>query len=160
MDERDSARQKSGDYYIECSRRHMHWGGFGAAGILVVVDGRSLLVKRSMATHHGGTWSVPGGAIKDGEDPLDAALRELSEETGLTLGANFELVVRHDNNHGQWAYYTHVVRSRVIGEATLGWETDELLWLLPEEVDELGRRRLLHPDFNETWPSLRSAVLR
>jgi predicted NUDIX family NTP pyrophosphohydrolase len=32
-----------------------------------------------------GAWSIPKGLLKEGESPLDAARREFSEETGLTL---------------------------------------------------------------------------
>lgn len=31
-----------------------------------------------------GAWSIPKGQIADGEEPLDAARREFSEETGMT----------------------------------------------------------------------------
>ena len=43
-----------------------------------------LLLKRSDKAHCGGLWSFPGGKVEDGETPLDAAVRELKEETGLS----------------------------------------------------------------------------
>lgn len=46
---------------------------------IVCCDGpRVLLVSRAASR-----WALPGGTIKVGESPLDAAHRELSEETGL-----------------------------------------------------------------------------
>ncbi|MET9064370.1 NUDIX domain-containing protein [Streptosporangium sandarakinum] len=43
---------------------------------------RLLMVERSDG--HG--WAVPGGYVEPGQDPAHAAVRELEEETGLTLG--------------------------------------------------------------------------
>jgi mutator protein MutT len=34
---------------------------------------------------HAGQWALPGGRIDEGETPEQCALRELSEEVGLTL---------------------------------------------------------------------------
>lgn len=36
-----------------------------------------------------GAWSIPKGEFDDNEEPLDAAIREMKEETGLTLKGNF-----------------------------------------------------------------------
>jgi len=47
-------------------------------------DREVLLLKRPDDVHQGGFWSFPGGKVEEGETPLNAAVREFSEETGLT----------------------------------------------------------------------------
>lgn len=46
-------------------------------------DGEVLLLRRPDEVHCGGLWSFPGGKAEGSEMPLQAALRELLEETGL-----------------------------------------------------------------------------
>ncbi|MFM0196144.1 NUDIX domain-containing protein [Paraburkholderia strydomiana] len=48
------------------------------ATVICERDGRVLLVARAR-----GRWAFPGGRVKPGEDLANAAIRELSEETGL-----------------------------------------------------------------------------
>lgn len=46
-----------------------------------------LLCRRPLGlSRHPGQWALPGGRLDEGEEPLDAALRELEEELGLRLG--------------------------------------------------------------------------
>ena len=47
-------------------------------------NGELLLLKRPDDVHQGGRWSFPGGKVEEGETPLDCAVREFKEETGLT----------------------------------------------------------------------------
>jgi ADP-ribose pyrophosphatase YjhB (NUDIX family) len=48
----------------------------------LVPDGGRLLLTRYAGS---GRWSLPGGGIDHGEQPVDAVYREVREETGLTL---------------------------------------------------------------------------
>lgn len=54
------------------------------AGAIVVChhDGRLLLVKQRLGE---GRWGLPGGLLKSREQPVDCAVREFREETGLEL---------------------------------------------------------------------------
>lgn len=49
-----------------------------AAGIIFVAGRKVLLLQRA----DNGTWGMPGGGIEDGELPMQAACREVLEETG------------------------------------------------------------------------------
>jgi 8-oxo-dGTP diphosphatase len=56
-----------------------------AAYALCVDDSnRILLTRLTYPEIKAGHWTLPGGGIDFGEAPVDAVLRELTEETGLT----------------------------------------------------------------------------
>jgi 8-oxo-dGTP pyrophosphatase MutT (NUDIX family) len=56
-----------------------------SAGIAIEYDGKVLLVHPTNASWRKSALGIPKGGIDDGEDSLKTALRELKEETGLTI---------------------------------------------------------------------------
>lgn len=59
---------------------------FATCDIVVVWEGKFLLLER--LGYHTGSWSVPGGHINKGETCRAAAVRELQEETGISINEN------------------------------------------------------------------------
>ena len=54
-----------------------------SAYAICVRDGQMLLARIGPGRYDTGRWTLPGGGLNWGESPVDAVLRELTEETGL-----------------------------------------------------------------------------
>jgi 8-oxo-dGTP diphosphatase len=55
-----------------------------AVAVFIERDSRVLLVRRAMNPERG-KWALPAGYVDYGEDPREAAKREVREETGLEI---------------------------------------------------------------------------
>jgi 8-oxo-dGTP pyrophosphatase MutT (NUDIX family) len=122
--------------------------------VFTVVEGDGplvLLQLRSAFAHEGGTWSCPGGAIDEGETPLEAALREASEEVG-DAPEPWRLLGEHVFEPAtDWRYTTAVIEVPRRFGTSMNFESDDVAWL---PVDEVGSRPL-HAGFAAAWPHLR-----
>ena len=65
------------------------------AVVMVLVDGadRVLLLWRHRFVQDRWGWEVPGGLVDEGEEPAEAARRELEEETGYRAGRVEQLIM-------------------------------------------------------------------
>ncbi|MEE3328597.1 MAG: NUDIX domain-containing protein [Myxococcota bacterium] len=54
-------------------------------GAVIVKEGKALLIQRTADDFMGGLVELPSGTVDLGEDLMDALIREITEETGLTV---------------------------------------------------------------------------
>ena len=98
-----------------------------------------LTLQRSQTTRCPGAWETVHGRIESGEEPEDAALREVREETGLSVQRLYNVTVQPFYLHK-----LHVVELAVVFAAfvdsdapvTLGEEHAHLEWLTPAAAAE------------------------
>lgn len=137
------------DRFVTCARGHSHWGAAGAAGLLLLHRDRGsvryLLQRRPDGVTEPGTYGLPGGALRDGETPEQAARRECGEE--LEVVPDYRLLRTRTDDHGGWTYYTIVgeVVERFATSVTM--ESAGTVWVTREEAGRLP----LHPWLRETW---------
>lgn len=110
-----------------------HWG----VGVLLLHNGCILLGRRT----DNNTWGSPGGGVEDDENPIDAIIREVKEETGLDIEAKHLTFVHRNYSYNEGAIWSSFVfvcdkfdgeLKPQVGEVEeLKWVPIENLWDYP-----------------------------
>jgi ADP-ribose pyrophosphatase YjhB (NUDIX family) len=113
-----------------------------AVSAAIVRDGKVLIVRRARPPAHG-LYTLPGGGVEAGETLREAVIREVREETGLTvepvaLAGHREVIARDAAGRVERHFVILAFAARwLAGEPVLNEELAEWMWLTPSEVEGL-----------------------
>ncbi|MHB9998800.1 HAD-IIA family hydrolase [Bacillus spizizenii] len=125
----------------------------GVAGIIIKESSSVLLMKRA----DNGLWGIPSGHVEPGESVEQAIIREIKEETGLTVKVSKMIGVYSDPSSQTFIYpdgrvshfITNCFQCEVIG-GTLKKSTEEALEVRYFNIHELPDNLLpMHPRWLE-----------
>jgi 8-oxo-dGTP diphosphatase len=101
-------------------------------------SGKILLLKRSLSSKtNPGKWELPGGKIDPGEKFDDALIREMREETGLTIR-----ILHAAGTAEQMVASWHVIHLVMTGEIVAGTiqtssEHEEYRWVADDDMERM-----------------------
>lgn len=113
-----------------------------------------LLVKRAPYDTHPNLWELPGGGVAFGENPMDACVREVHEETGLSVSILYPLATTtHKSSKGD---HIQVIRIAYLcklnknnEQITLSAEHSEYLWTSIHAIPDIPLSDLLQETINQ-----------
>jgi 8-oxo-dGTP diphosphatase len=116
---------------------HMNGKPFSLSVKMIVRNesGCCLLLKRSLSSKgNTGKWEFPGGKTESGETFTEALLREVKEETGLTISLERVAGAAESELPTRKVAYLIMEGRWVSGEVHLSNEHDAFAWVSPEDV--------------------------
>lgn len=129
-------------------------------GVRVVIldnQNRMLMVKQEHEDRD--IWMVPGGGIEEGENSVDAAVREIKEETGLDIEVG-KLIWHVEEVSERGQRFVNFFMGRIIGgQMALGLDPEfdedsqvlrEVKFMSRQEIEEIP---VLYPEYlkDEFW---------
>jgi len=111
---------------------------FSVVSCYVEHEGEILLLHRHDHKSEGGRWGVPAGKIDQGENELEAIIREIKEETGQkVLAEELEYLSKVYVKYPEYHFIYHMFRVKLDKKADVILSTSEhkdYKWIAPQEA--------------------------
>ena len=143
-----------------------YWGNSGSGVLLKAKDtGRYLVVKRSEWVNEPNTWGIISGSRDGDETPIQTALRELKEETGIVIQPK-DLQPNYVFKDGDFTFHNFIGTVDKEFKPILDWENSDYMWTDLENLPtptHFGLQKLVANKFEEGgayegWQESRQAV--
>ncbi|MBR4555045.1 MAG: NUDIX domain-containing protein [Ruminococcus sp.] len=132
-------------------------------------ENKVLITKRAFGKPYGGMWEITGGAVIAGETPLQGAVRELREETGLralpeALEYRGQILFRMSGHSHIVMFYAFRADFHEDDIILQPGETEAARFVYPSEIEQMAkngeflsfgyqRAKAVYPDiFGEEMP--------
>ena len=112
-------------------------GGAPTRGVMMLIEddrGRVLLVKNKYRK----MWTIPGGWVDPGESFVDAARREVAEETGVMLQGVPTFMTQLAGPHHTDQLFRGIPSGETIAVST-PWEIEATRWCAPADLPVLAK---------------------
>jgi ADP-ribose pyrophosphatase YjhB (NUDIX family) len=115
---------------------------FLAVSAAILRDGKVLVVRRARKPALG-VYTVPGGVVEAGETLIEAVIREVMEETAMTiapvtLAGHREAIIRDPAGRVERHFVILCFASRwIAGEPVLNEELDDARWVTLDQLKGL-----------------------
>ena len=138
----DKNRKRTGRVHVRGTP--WHFGEYGLVVCVWIYDGKGklLLTKRAPEKSFGGTWENTGGAARAGENSLQAIVREVFEETGISAEEReFSLIGTSTRRRLHFDHYCLQCAIPAENVILQPGETVDVGWFTFEEVHTLIAKR-------------------
>lgn len=109
----------------------------GAVALLAFIDEETVLLVKQFRTAVGEClYEIPAGKLEKGENPKEAALRELEEETGYKAGRIEELGYIY-TGAGFTDQKIYIYKALDLSKGTKGGDEDEFIEVFPFKIKDI-----------------------